>query len=230
MPMFNPAAYASPSTGLQAAKPFTFNMFDTELFNRTIDIPNPNQPTFTGTSQPNFSDIGSILNPPQSNGVIDPMAMFNPTQTPAGYQTDPYGSANLVNLPQNAQVQPLANPAPVSPVTAPQATTLPSFTGSAPSTDMFASFQPQDAANPTWATTADGSGSLDMFSGLTGKDWLQGLGGAAQLGLGAYGMFRGLDQMDTKLSQGQQALDLSRDEYTENLRHRNAIVAQNKGA
>lgn len=77
-----------------------------------------------------------------------------------------------------------------------------------------------------------GSSMMDFFGlgDMTGKDWMGAGFGAAQLGLGAYGMFKGLDQMDTRLDQGQQALNLNREEYDENLRHRNAIVSQNKGA
>lgn len=65
---------------------------------------------------------------------------------------------------------------------------------------------------------------------MTNADLL-GMGGSIlQGGLGAYGMFKNLDQMDTRLDQGQQQIDLSRDEYEENLRHRKSIVNQNKGA
>lgn len=85
--------------------------------------------------------------------------------------------------------------------------------------------------NPDLATS-NGTGFMDMFGlgDMTTKDLWTGAAGAAQLGLGAYGMFKGLDQADTRLNQGQQALDLSREEYDENLRHRQAIVSQNKGA
>ncbi|AUR97287.1 coil containing protein [Vibrio phage 1.238.A._10N.261.52.F10] len=77
-----------------------------------------------------------------------------------------------------------------------------------------------------------GGSWMDMFGlgDMSSKDIYSGLAATAQLGLGAYGMFTGLDQMDTRLDQSQQSIDLQRDEYEENLRHRRAITEQNKRA
>lgn len=86
----------------------------------------------------------------------------------------------------------------------------------------------------SYLKNADGSLMTDaqgnnVIGTSTGDKW-GGLLSGVTTGLNAYGMFEQLGQMDTRLDQGQQALNLSRDEYEENLRHRNAIAAQNRGA
>ena len=57
-----------------------------------------------------------------------------------------------------------------------------------------------------------------------------GLFGTAQLGLGAYSMFTGLDQQQHALDTQRGQLDLMREKYAEDNRKNQAIVAQNRGA
>ena len=57
-----------------------------------------------------------------------------------------------------------------------------------------------------------------------------GLFGTAQLGLGAYNMFTGLDQQQQALDTKRGQLDLLREKYAEDKRKNQAIVAQNRGA
>ena len=57
-----------------------------------------------------------------------------------------------------------------------------------------------------------------------------GLFGTAQLGLGAYSMFTGLDQQQQALDTQRGQLDLMREKYAEDKRKNHAIVAQNRGA
>ena len=57
-----------------------------------------------------------------------------------------------------------------------------------------------------------------------------GLFGTAQLGLGAYSMFTGLDQQQQALDTQRGQLDLMREKYAEDKRKNQAIVAQNRGA
>lgn len=57
-----------------------------------------------------------------------------------------------------------------------------------------------------------------------------GLMGTAQIGLGAYNMFTGLDQQQQALDTKRGELDLLREKYAEDKRKNQAIVAQNRGA
>lgn len=57
-----------------------------------------------------------------------------------------------------------------------------------------------------------------------------GLFGTAQLGLGAYSMFAGMDQQQQALDTQRGQLDLMREKYAEDKRKNQAIVAQNRGA
>lgn len=57
-----------------------------------------------------------------------------------------------------------------------------------------------------------------------------GLLGTAQLGLGAYGMFTGMDQQQQALDTQRGQLNLMREKYAEDKRKNQAIVAQNWGA
>lgn len=67
-----------------------------------------------------------------------------------------------------------------------------------------------------------------MFGDFTSKDIASGLFDVAGLGLSAYGMFEQLDQGQQRIDTGNAQLQLSRDEYNENLRQRQAVAAQNK--
>lgn len=89
--------------------------------------------------------------------------------------------------------------------------------------------------NPLHATPATSNFLSDtMFGGategMTNKDLFTGLGSAAQIGLGAYGMFQGIGQRNEALDQGWAKIGLAQDEYNENLRQRQAITAQNRNA
>ena len=57
-----------------------------------------------------------------------------------------------------------------------------------------------------------------------------GLMGTAQIGLGAYSMFTGMDQQQQALDTQRGQLDLLREKYVEDKRKNQAIVAQNRGA
>ena len=57
-----------------------------------------------------------------------------------------------------------------------------------------------------------------------------GLMGTAQIGLGAYNMFTGMDQQQQSLDTHRGQLDLMREKYAEDKRKNQAIVAQNRGA
>ena len=57
-----------------------------------------------------------------------------------------------------------------------------------------------------------------------------GLMGTAQIGLGAYNMFTGMDQQQQALDTQRGQLNLMREKYAEDKRKNQAIVAQNRGA
>lgn len=233
-------SYQSPSTGMQQATPFTYNMFDTEAFKRTIDIPDPNAPMFSGTTQPKFSDMGSIMTPaPVGYGSV--LSPQSPQQMLPQLNPSTVAPSTPVSVPVSSPVS--------SPVSAQQVIANPAAAGV---TSQVYPYSASVASNPYDFKSRYGDdsamaftgGSLDenansltdkgagtgMFADMKGKDWLGAGFGTVMTGLGAYNMFRGLDQKDTQLDQGQQALDLTREEYAENLRHRQAIVAQNRGA
>jgi hypothetical protein len=59
------------------------------------------------------------------------------------------------------------------------------------------------------STNNFGMGS--MFDGMTNQDMWQGLGATAQLGLGAYGMFKGIGQQDDMIDNARAKTQISRD-------------------
>lgn len=196
------------------------------------------------TKMPMFSDMGSIVTPqPVGTGtVLKPLEMFSGDANvlQGADMGTPSISAERPILPSLDQPQAVQS---VQSTVKPLAVTTPGDVTQPKATQMFTSMyggNPAEAysAEALASQTAPIEGTADSFnlmeffglSDMTGKDMLAGAGAALQTGLGAYGMFKGLGQMDTRLDQGQQQINLSRKEYEENLRHRQAIVAQNKGA
>lgn len=78
--------------------------------------------------------------------------------------------------------------------------------------------------------------SLNNMFGLEGTDRMSagdlagGVGSLVTGGLGAYGMFETLNQGQERVDQGWANYDLRKDAFDEDMRHRKAVVAQNKGA
>lgn len=64
----------------------------------------------------------------------------------------------------------------------------------------------------------------------TRGDVAAGIGSLVQGGIGAYGMFQGLDQQQQSIDISKGNLDLNRETFAENQRHNQAIVAQNRGS
>lgn len=91
-------------------------------------------------------------------------------------------------------------------------------------TNFFNSGKPATILDPV---TGQQIANPDLYS--TG-DIATGIGATAQLGLGAYSMFKNLGFQSEQLNQSQQALDLNRASFDESQRHNAAIVAQNRGS
>ncbi|CAL9957168.1 hypothetical protein VPHD292_0026 [Vibrio phage D292] len=198
--------------------------------------------SFNDPSKPEFWKASTPAQPQQMLPQMNPavFAPSTPAQTPV---VSPAVTPATMSTPQPVPAQVQQTPA-ITPIPAP-ATALPdtnpmgdatwgqpTSVGSVTAVPESSMFAPYTGASTVDSGNVSSQSVWDMFglSDMTSKDLWTGAAGATQLGLGAYGMFKGLDQMDTRLDQGQQALDLSRDEYEENLRHRQAIVSQNKGA
>lgn len=76
---------------------------------------------------------------------------------------------------------------------------------------------------------ASGNNIVDT-SGRTWGDIGSGVKGAADIGMGLFGMFTGLDQNQHALDTQRGQLNLTREKYEEDKRKNQAIVAQNRGA
>ena len=76
---------------------------------------------------------------------------------------------------------------------------------------------------------ASGNNIVDT-SGRTWGDIGAGVKGAADIGMGLYGMFTSMDQNQHALDTQRGQLNLMREKYAEDKRKNQAIVAQNRGA
>ncbi len=109
-----------------------------------------------------------------------------------------------------------------------QAPVTPAPTIAAPQGNMFTNFMNKNiqpmVIDPT---TGQSVPNPELY---TNGDIAQGIGSIAQAGIGAYGMFKGLDMQQQQIDQGRDALNFSREQYDEKLRHSAAIRNQNRGA
>ena len=83
--------------------------------------------------------------------------------------------------------------------------------------------------NGSLMVDAQGNNIVDT-SGRSWNDIGAGVKGAADIGMGLYGMFTGFDQNQHQLDTQRGQLNLMREKYAEDKRKNQAIVAQNRGA
>lgn len=169
------------------------------------------------------------------------MNFLNPTQVPSIFGGQPQTAG------ANPAVQP-ANPAGVNTVaqaansgfgifgqqgTAPQTPAIfGSVTGAVPAlpqapqgnalTNFFNNGKPATIVDPTTGAVV---ANPELYS--TG-DIAQGIAGGLQAGVGAYGIFKDIGFQQERLDQGRDALRLNQDQYQEQLRSKNAVIAQNR--
>lgn len=210
--------------------------------------------TLTPSGMPKFSDVPSIVNPVQQEVGTGTVLMQNQGNAQT-LPVDPYSGFNFAGQTSAAPSgwTPYAgNPAlQKSPATSPQVQASPAnkptpdfnslFTG----TNNIDGTQTIQDAQGNWVNAVDPSqnvqstswmDSLNNMFGLEGTDRMSagdlagGVGSLVTGGLGAYGMFETLNQGQEQIDQGWANYNLKKDAFDEDMRHRKAVVAQNKRA
>lgn len=189
-----------------------------------------------------FQGLGTVATstPPQKEFSLSPVVqqqVQQPQQRPVQVQT------------ATADVQPTTSQ-PISPIgvqsvtnamnaqpnvgnTIPQSANTEGWFGTAKSWlgDKFGVDATQYLTNPDGTIMMSKEGVPMVNADATSwGDVGAGLMGTAQIGLGAYNMFTGMDQQQQALDTQRGQLNLMREKYAEDKRKNQAIVAQNRGA
>lgn len=220
VPQFVPQAAAAPSLLINNQPSGWSSMFAPDAFQGlgTVATPTPTQKEFSLSPV-----VQQQVQQPQQRPVQVQTATVD-VQPTTSQQISPIGLQSVTGA-MNAKST-AGNPIPQSANTEGWFGTAKSWLG-----DIFGVDATQYLTNPDGTIMKSKEGVPIVNADATSwGDVGAGLMGTAQIGLGAYNMFTGLDQQQQALDTKRGELDLLREKYAEDKRKNQAIVAQNRGA
>ena len=220
VPQFGPQTAAAPSLIISNQPSGWSSMFAPDAFQglSTVATPTPTQKEFS------LSPTAQLqVQQPQQRPVQVQTATAN-VQPTTSQPISPIGVQSVTNA-MNAQST-IGNTIPQSANTEGWFGTAKSWLG-----DIFGVDATQYLTNPDGTIMMSKEGVPMVNADATSwGDVGAGLMGTAQIGLGAYNMFTGMDQQQQALDTQRGQLNLMREKYAEDKRKNQAIVAQNRGA
>jgi hypothetical protein len=240
VPQFGPQAAAAPSLLISNQPSGWSSMFAPDFFKGVGDtavtsnigsrpsvFSNNQQTGITGTSGITSQTTQQVRRP-----VATDTAVVQQQQPPATVDTQPTTSQPISPIGLQSVTGAMnAKSTAGNPI--PDATNTKGWFGTAKSWlgDIFGVDATQYLTNPDGTIMKSKEGVPIVNADATSwGDVGAGLFGTAQLGLGAYSMFAGMDQQQQALDTQRGQLDLMREKYAEDKRKNQAIVAQNRGA
>ena len=220
VPQFGPQAAAAPSLLISNQPSGWSSMFAPDAFQGlgTVATPTPPQKEFSLSPI-----VQQQVQQPQQRPVQVQTATAD-VQPTTSQPISPIGVQSVTNA-MNAQPS-VGN-------TIPQSANTEGWFGAAKSWlgDKFGVDATQYLTNPDGTIMMSKEGVPMVNADATSwGDVGAGLMGTAQIGLGAYNMFTGMDQQQQALDTQRGQLNLMREKYVEDKRKNQAIVAQNRGA
>lgn len=220
VPQFGPQAAAAPSLLISNQPSGWSSMFAPDAFQGlgTVATPTPPQKEFSLSPV-----VQQQVQQPQQRPVQVQTATADVQPTPS-QPISPIGVQSVTNA-MNAQTN-VGNIIPQSANTEGWFGTAKRWLG-----DKFGVDATQYLTNPDGTIMMSKEGVPMVNADATSwGDVGAGLMGTAQIGLGAYNMFTGMDQQQQALDTQRGQLNLMREKYAEDKRKNQAIVAQNRGA
>lgn len=224
VPQFGPQAAAAPSPLISNQPSGWSSMFAPDAFQGlgTVATPTPPQKEFSLSPV-----VQQQVQQPQQRPQQRPVQVQTATadvQPTTSQPISPIGVQSVTNA-MNAQPN-VGNTIPQSANTEGWFGTAKSWLG-----DKFGVDATQYLTNPDGTIMMSKEGVPMVNADATSwGDVGAGLMGTAQIGLGAYNMFTGMDQQQQALDTQRGQLNLMREKYAEDKRKNQAIVAQNRGA